>query len=408
MVERMKQELSSLAAGQALYTQEAPAKLKKSKGELFIGVPTELSFQENRVSLKPESVQVLVSNGHTVWVEAGAGLSSNYGDNEYSEAGAKIIYSQKEVFQADIVLKVEPPTIEEINMMRNGATLISALQTGRQTVDFHMAINQKKITALGYEFIEDEVGGLPIVRAMSEIAGSSVMLIAAEYLSSANNGLGIILGGITGVPPTKVVIVGAGTVAEYAARAALGLGVDIAVFDNQIYKLRRLKHALNHQVYTSTIDQATLKQQIADADVLIGAIRAEKGRNKCVISEEMVASMKEGAVIIDVSIDQGGCIETSEITTHKNPVFKKYGITHYCVPNIASRVSRTATNALSNIFTPMILEIGDAGSVEDMIFSRKWFMKGVYSHRGGLTNVHLARKYNLPFKDLNLLIAARF
>ena len=203
MVERMKKEMSSLAAGQVLYPQEAPVKLKKSKGALFIGVPTELSFQENRVSLKPESVQVLVNNGHEVWVEAGAGLSSNYSDNEYSEAGAKIIYSQKEVFQADIVLKVEPPTIEEINMMRNGATLISALQTGRQTVDFHIALNQKKITAIGYEFIEDEVGGLPIVRAMSEIAGSSVMLIAAEYLSSSSNGLGIILGGITGVPPPK-------------------------------------------------------------------------------------------------------------------------------------------------------------------------------------------------------------
>ncbi|MEL7148715.1 MAG: alanine dehydrogenase [Bacteroidota bacterium] len=404
----MKKEMSSLAVGQVLYPQEAPAKLKKSKGALFIGVPTELSFQENRVSLKPESVQVLVNNGHTVWIEAGAGLSSNYNDNEYSEAGAKIIYSQKEVFQADIVLKVEPPTIEEINIMRNGATLISALQTGRQTVEFHQALNQKKITALGYEFIEDEVGGLPIVRAMSEIAGSSVMLIAAEYLSSANNGLGIILGGITGVPPTKVVIVGAGTVAEYAARAALGLGVDISVFDNQIYKLRRIKHALNHQVYTSTIDQATLHQQISEADVLIGAIRAEKGRNKCVVTEEMVAAMKEGAVIVDVSIDQGGCIETSEITTHKNPVFKKYGVTHYCVPNIASRVARTASNALSNIFTPMLLQIGDAGGVEDMIFSQKWFMKGVYAHRGGLTNVHLARKYNLPFKDLNLLIAARF
>ena len=408
MVERMKKEMSSLAAGQVLYPQEAPVKLKKSKGALFIGVPTELSFQENRVSLKPESVQVLVNNGHEVWVEAGAGLSSNYSDNEYSEAGAKIIYSQKEVFQADIVLKVEPPTIEEINMMRNGATLISALQTGRQTVDFHIALNQKKITAIGYEFIEDEVGGLPIVRAMSEIAGSSVMLIAAEYLSSSSNGMGIILGGITGVPPPKEDIVDAGTVAESAARAALGLGVDISVFDNQIYKLRRLKHALNHQVYTSTIDQATLHQQIADADVLIGAIRAKKGRNRCLVTEEMVASMKEGAVIVDVSIDQGGCIETSEITTHKNPTFKKYGVTHYCVPNIASRVARTATNALSNIFTPMILQIGEAGSVEDMIFSRKWFMKGVYAHRGGLTNVHLARKYNLPFKDLSLLIAARF
>lgn len=408
MVNKLKENVVSLATEQALYPQEAPAKLKKTKGALFIGVPKESSYQENRVGLTPESVRVLVSNGHSVWIEAGAGKTSNYSDNEYSDAGAKVIYTQREIFQADLILKVEPPTLEEIDLMREGVTIISALQSGNQTVDFLIALNRKRITALAYEFVEDKVGGLPIVRAMSEIAGSSVMLIAAEYLSSANNGLGIILGGITGVPPTKVVILGAGTVAEYAARAALGLGVDIAVFDNQIYKLRRLKHALNHQVYTSTIDHATLQNAIENADVLIGAIRPEKGRNKCIVTEEMVSAMKEGAVIIDVGIDQGGCIETSEITSHKNPVYKKHGVTHYCVPNIASRVARTATNALSNIFTPMILQIGDAGSVEDMIFSQKWFMKGIYAHRGGLTNVHLARKYNLPFKDLNLLIAARF
>jgi len=408
MVEKSKQKVTSLATEQVLYPQESPLKFKKSKGALFIGMPKESSYQENRVALKPESVQVLVSNGHTVYVETGAGEACNYSDNEYNEVGARIVYSAKEAYHANIVLKVGPPTLEEIDLMKDGTTLISALQPGSQTIDFLIALNRKRITALAYEFIEDKVGGLPIVRAMSEIAGSSVMLIAAEYLSSSNNGPGILLGGITGVPPTKVVVLGAGTVAEYASRAALGLGVDIAVFDNHIYKLRRLKHALNHQVYTSTIDNITLQNAIEEADVLIGAIRPEKGRNQCIVTEEMVANMKEGAVIIDVTIDQGGCIETSEITNHRQPIFRKYGIIHYGVPNIASRVSRTATNALSNIFTPMIMQISDAGGIEDMIFSHKWFMKGVYAHRGGLTNMHLARKYNLPFKDLNLLIAARF
>ncbi|MGB3468523.1 MAG: alanine dehydrogenase [Cyclobacteriaceae bacterium] len=408
MVDRLKENVVSLAAEQALYPKEAPAKLKNTKGALIIGIPKECSYQENRVALNPESVRVLVNNGHTVRVETNAGKTANYLDNEYSEAGAEVIYTRREVFQAELIFKVEPPTLEEIELMREGVSIISALQSGNQTVDFLMALNRKRITALAYEFVEDKVGGLPVVRAMSEIAGSSVMLIAAEYLSSSNNGLGIILGGITGVPPTKVVILGAGTVAEYAARAALGLGVDIAVFDNQIYKLRRIKHALNHQVYTSTIDHSVLQKAIADADVLIGAMRPEKGRHKCVVTEEMVASMKDGAVVIDVGIDQGGCIETSDFTTHDKPVFTKHGVIHYCVPNIASRVARTATNALSNIFTPMILQIGDAGGMEEMIFSQKWFMKGIYAHRGGLTNVHLARKYNLPFKDLNLLIAARF
>ncbi len=408
MVDKLQKEVISLAKEQALYPQEAPAKLKKGKGALFIGVPKESAYQEKRIALKPESVQVLVTNGHKVWIEAGAGQSSNYGDNQYSEAGATIVYSQKEVFQANIIMKVGPPTLEEIDFMKEGSTLISALHGGSQRSDFLVALNRKRITAIAYEFIEDKVGGLPIVRAMSEIAGSSVMLIAAEYLSSSNHGPGILLGGITGVPPAKVVILGAGTVAEYAARAALGLGVDISVFDNHIYKLRRLKHALNHQVYTSTIDNATLQREIEEADVLIGALRAEQGRSQCIVTEEMVSTMKEGSVLIDVGIDQGGCIETSEITTHRQPVFTKHGVIHYCVPNIASRTSRTATDALSNIFTPMLLQISEAGGVEDMIFSHKWFMKGIYSHRGGLTNVHLARKYNMPFKDLNLLIAARF
>ncbi len=407
MVEKIKSEVESLAKG-ALYPQEALAKVKESKGHLFIGIPQEISHQENRVALKPESVNVLTNNGHKVWVETGAGVSSNYSDKDYSEAGAKIIYDRKEVFQADIVLKVEPPTMEEIELLKEGITLISAFQSGSQSTDYIIGLNKKKVTALAYEFIEDKVGGLPLVRAMSEIAGSTVMLIAAEYLSNSSIGQGIILGGITGVPPTKVVILGAGTVAEYASRAALGLGADIVVYDNHVYKLRRLKHALGHQVHTSTFDNAALSKSLEEADVVIGAIRAEKGRNLQVVSDEMVSKMKPGAVIVDVSIDQGGCIETSETTTHKKPIFTKYDVIHYCVPNIASRVSRTATNALSNIFTPILLQISESGGVQDMIFSHKWFMKGVYCHRGSLTNVHLARKYNLGYKDLNLLIAARF
>lgn len=292
--------------------------------------------------------------------------------------------------------------------MQPGQTLISAIQLGNQKPDYLDALNRKKITALAFEFIQDKVGGMPIIRAMSEIAGNTVMSIASEYLNTANGGRGIILGGITGVPPTQVVIIGAGTVAEYAARAALGLGAEVKIFDNHIYKLRRIKHALGQQIYTSTIDTVTLADSLRHADVVIGALRAEKGRNRYVVTEEMVAEMKDESIIIDLSIDQGGCVETSELTTLKNPIFRSYGVIHYCVPNIASRVAHTATTALSNIFTPTILRAGEEGGMEDMIFAHAWFMNGVYTYKGSVTNQHIANKFGLKYKDLSLLMAARF
>ena len=393
---------------ESIYPQESLLKVPDGGISLFIGVPKEVSLQENRVSLNPESVGLLTASGHRVVVETGAGVKAKFSDHDYSEAGAKIIYDKEEIFKSDIVLKVEPPTPEEIDMLVPGKTLISALQIGSQSVEYLQALNNKRITAIAIEQIEDKVGGLPVVRAMSEIAGSAVMLIAAEYLNSVNEGKGIILGGITGVPPTKVVILGAGTVAEYAGRAALGLGAQIQIFDNHIYKLRRIKHALGQQIYTSTIDAATLSNSLKNADVVIGAIRAEKGKNRVIVSEEMVASMKPDSIIIDVSIDQGGCFETSRITTHKQPIFKKFDVIHYCVPNIASRVAHTATNAFSHIFTPIILQIAEVGSVEDMIFANRWFMRGVYTFKGNLTNADIGRKFKLKCKDLSLFIGTRF
>ena len=408
MSDQYKSGMRELAKGGQFYPQEALLKTPSAEASIFVGIPKEVSYQENRVSLNPESVGLLIANGHQVYVESGAGLKAKYTDTEYSEAGAKIVYSTKELYQADIILKVEPPTMEEINLMGHGKTLISALQVSNQSAEYIHALNKKKITAIAIELIEDKVGGLPVVRAMSEIAGSTVMLIAAEYLSSVNAGKGIILGGITGVPPTRVVILGAGTVAEYAARAALGLGVEIEIFDNHIYKLRRLKHALGQQVYTSTIDTVTLNNSIKTADVVIGAIRAEQGRNRCIVTDEMVASMKADSIIIDVSIDQGGCFETSETTTLSNPIYRKYDVIHYCVPNIASRVAHTATNAFSHIFTPILLQAAQAGSVDDMIFSHRWFMQGVYTYKGNLTNSMIANKFKLKDKDLSLFIATRF
>lgn len=406
MTEKKKTGFEALAKT-SLLTQEQSLEVRKRRHAFFIGLPREVSLQENRISLTPDAVALLVNNGHDVWVETKAGIGSKFTDKQYSDAGAKIVYSPQEVYQADVILKIEPPTIEETELMHAGQTLISALQIGHLKIEVLQALMKKKIIALAYEFIEDKVGGMPIVRAMSEIAGSSVLLIASEYLSTANNGKGVILGGITGVPPTNVVIIGAGTVAEYAGRAALGLGAHVQVFDNHLYKLRRIKHLLGQQIYTSTIDTFTLNETLKAADVVIGALRAEKGRPRHVVSDEMVSKMKPDSLIIDLSIDQGGCIETSEITTLSKPIFRKHGVIHYCVPNVASRVAHTATNALSNIFTPTILRAAEEGGVEEMVFSHSWFMKGVYTYKGSLTNEAIARRFGLKHKNIELLLAAR-
>ena len=384
----MATELSGIAAV-GLIPKESPALLKKGGKPITLGMPKETSTEEKRVVLSPEAIRILSQNGIEVLVETQAGERAKFSDQQFSDAGAKIAYSSKDVFAADVVVKVNAPTEDEIADMSPGACLISALQLEKQESSYIQALNAKKITALAF-------------------AGSTVMQIASEYLSSVNEGKGLILGGITGVPPTQVVIIGAGTVAEYAARTALGLGANIKVFDNHLYKLRRIKQLLGQQIATSTIDNASLSQALAEADVVIGALRAEKGRNKIVVTEEMVQKMIPGSVIIDVGIDQGGCIETARMTTHENPVYRTHEVIHYCVPNIASRVARTASYSLSNIFTPILLHMNDLGGAEEMIFTYKWFLKGVYTYRGSLTNAFLAKKFGLNHKDLQLLLAARY
>lgn len=408
MVEKPTKGFEQLAQQSQLLPQESLLEVRSKSHQLRIGVPNEIALQERRIPLNPASVRLLTDYGHKVLIETNAGVRSNYKDNDYSEAGANIVYSHQEAFHADLVLKVEPPTEKEIELLLPGKTLISALQTFNLKRSFFEKLNDKKTTAIGYELLEDNAGGMPAVRAMSEIAGSTSVLIAAEYLSSSKSGKGIILGGITGVPPARVVILGAGTVGEYAARAALGLGVELQIFDDYIYKLRRIKHALGRQIYTSTLQPEVLNNSLKTADVVIGALRTEKENRRFIISREIISQMSPGSVIIDVSIDQGGCFETSRITTHENPVFTEYGIIHYCVPNIASRFAKTASDALSNIFTPILLQIADAGGIEEMIFGYQWFMKGVYTYKGFLTSTEISEKTGIRARDLRLLIAARF
>ena len=407
MPEAVPPGFESLATSRAYFTQESMLAVEIRKRKLFIGLPRETSLQENRICLTPEAVKHLIEEGHEIVMESGAGEPSKYSDHDYSEAGATIAYSQKEVYEADLILKVAPPTHDEIEFLKANQTLISALQFGTLTAEYMMALTRKKVNAISFELIKDPSGARPVVRAMSEIAGSTVMLIAAEYLARSNEGKGIILGGITGVPPSQVVILGAGTVAEYAARAATGLGAEVKVFDNHIYKLRRLKQNLGTQLYTSTLDTFALSQQMRRADVVIGALNSEEGRVPFMVPESMVASMAPGSVIIDVSIDQGGCFETSEMTTHNKPVFRKYDVIHYCVPNIASRVPRTATNALSNIFTPILQEISQYGGINEVLFTNEHFRSGVYVYKGSLTNATIAKRFNMRYKELSLMIAVR-
>lgn len=390
---------------ETLYPQESLMRIKQKNAQLTIGIPQELDPTEKRVCLTPEAVALLVNNGHIVSIESGAGTKAKFLDREYNEAGARILYSHQEVFESGIILKVNPPTTEEIQYMKSGQTLISALQMAQLSSGYLDIINKKRINAIAFEFIEDREGSKPVVKAMSEIAGSTAMLIAAEYLSSYN-GMGVILGGVTGVPPTQVVILGAGTVAEYTARTAIGLGAEVKVFDQHLYRLRRLKEHLGMQLYTSTINTVSLRKELKEADVVIGSLRPEDGA--CIITEEMVAEMKPNSVIIDVSIDQGGCFETSTLTSHDNPVYRKYDVIHYCVPNIPSRVARTASTALSNIFTPILLKVADVGGVEEMIYAKKGFKNGVYSYKGCLTNILLSKRFNIPYKDIHLLLASQF
>jgi alanine dehydrogenase len=396
--------LKTLIQKGSLLPKEEMLEVRKKKGNLFIGIPKETSFQERRVALVPEAVTLLVSNGHQVLMETNAGEGSNFTDNEYSEAGAQIVYDRKSIYSCDIILKVAPPSEEEVELMIGNQTFISALQISTQPKEILQKLTAKKITAIAWDYIQDEEGVFSIVRTMGEIAGTTSILVAGELLSSFSQGKGLMLGGIAGVQPAEVVVIGAGTVGEFATRAALGLGASVKVFDNSLTRLRRLQNDLSLRVYTSIIQPKVLAKAIRRADVVIGALRSNIGRTPCVVSEEMIEGMKSGSVLVDVSIDQGGCFETSRVTNHIDPTFIKHGVVHYCVPNIASRVSRTASFALSNTFSPMILEMGEKGGVVDLIRTHRGFRNGVYMYKGILTNEVLGKVFDLKYKDIHLLL----
>ena len=403
-MESGRKAIKALAREAALLPQEELLEAQRGHAELTIGIPAETSLQEKRVALVPEAVALLVAHGHQVLVETQAGSEAQFSDNDYSESGARIVYDRRQVFQANIVLKVEPPSLEEVALMGMRQTLISALQLSVQNEGLLEALSAKKTTAIAWDFVQNENGIQPLVRAMGEIAGNTAILLAGELMASVS-GQGTMLGGVSGVRPSEVVILGAGTVGEYATRSALGLGASVKVFDNSVHRLIRLQNAVGQRLWTSTLQPSVLEEALRTADVAIGAVRGSGSRAPMLVSEPMIAGMRERSIVVDVSIDRGGVFETSRLTSHERPTFIECGVIHYCVPNIPSRVARTASKALSNIFAPMLLGIAGEGGVVPAIKDRNLISTGVYMFNGTLTNEEIAADRRLPWKPLDLLAA---
>ncbi len=387
-------------------TLEETLDIKTRDADLFIGIPKETAFQENRIGLIPEAVGVLVANGHDVWIESKAGEGSGYSDYDYSDHGAKIKHDKQEIFNCDILLKSAPIVQEDLNLLKLNQVVISPIHVSVMKPEILEHMMEKKVTGLSFENLKDDSGTYPIVRSMSEIAGSASMLIAGHYLSSSGHGKGILLGGISGIPPTKVIILGAGVVGEFAARAALAMGASVKVFDNNVYRLKRLQDTMGHRVWTSVIEPRILAKQLKTCEVAIGALSSENGRTPMVVSETMVANMRPGSVIIDVTVDRGGCFETSEITTHEKPTIIKHGVIHYCVPNIPSGYSRTASHAVSNVLMPLLLKISLEGGLDEYVWKNLNIRNSIYMFKGALTNFHLSERFQLKYTDLNLLMAS--
>lgn len=403
-----KQELSPKPFSfqqQALMPQEEKLEVQKKHHQLVIGIPKENDKYESRIPLTPEAVELLVNEGHKVLIEKDAGKSANYSDSQFSESGGLIV-DCSELFKADIILKIAPLSVKEIGYLKENQIVISSLHPNNYTEEYIRGLMQKRVSAIAFEKIKDQYNCYPIIRSMSEIAGNTAVLIAAEYLSNVNDGKGVMLGGVTGITPAEVVILGAGTAAESAARAALGLGAFVKIMDSSIHNMERLQNHLGMKLHTSVLHPQVLSKALKSADVVIGAIHFTEWNYRYIVTEDMVASMKKGSVIVDISIDQGGCFETSEMRDHGNPVFSKHDVIHYCVPNIPSRVARTASIALSNVIGPILIDIAQSGGLMPMLKSDLGIRHGVYMYNGILTNHIIGNQLGIPSQDINLLMAA--
>jgi len=384
---------------------EEMLEVAKKHHQLVIGIPKESDQYENRIPLTPEAVESLVNSGHQVFIEKEAGNAANYEDKQFSENGGFIV-EEHEVYKADIILKIAPLTIREISLLKENQVIISSLQYRNLSEEHIRGLMQKRVTAVSFEKIKDLYNSYPIVRSMSEIAGNTAILIAAEYLSNVNKGKGVMLGGITGITPAEVIILGSGTAAESAARAAIGLGAYVKIMDSSVHDMEKLQLHLGMRLHTSVLHPQVLKKALRSADVVIGAIHFTESNSRYFVSEDMISKMKKGSVIVDISIDQGGCFETSECRDHGNPVFTKHNVIHYCVPNIPSRVARTASIALSNVIAPILFDIADSGGMNPTLKTDIGLRHGVYMFNGILTDLTIGNQLGIPSQDINLLMAA--
>lgn len=393
-----------LISKRMLMPQEEMLEVKKRGQRIKIGIPSDFSKVEYRVPLTPQAVDLLVSYGHEIIIETNAGKSASYSDEAYREVGAVIVDDNAEIFQCDIILRISPFNSEEIDKLRGNQVILSSLQPQAHCRETIQKMMQKKVTAIAFEYLENEDGFMPFVHQMSQIAGVTSITIASEYLSKSREGKGVLFGEVTGVTPAELVIIGTGTAAEYAARAALGLGIFVKIFDTSISELSKLEEKLGRRVFTSVFYPKVLKKALVSADVVIGAM-AFNSALKFKVSEELVKKMKEGSVIIDLNVSQGGCFETSECTNFNDPTFVKHGVVHYCVPNSPALVARTASISMSNILIPILLSISDNGGVNNYIKSSHGFRRGVYIYHGILTNHEIGYLFNIPAKEIDLLLA---
>lgn len=401
--EEHNSEMSTL--GQTiLLPKEEMLEIKRKGKRISIGIPSDFEKVEYRVPLTPQAIELLVSYGHDIFIEKNAGKASSYSDEEYSAAGAQVVEKKQDIYECDVILRVAPFSSEEIDLLKGHQILMSNLQINAHSTETILKLQQKKVTTIGYEYIENDNGCVPIVQLMSQISGNTSITLASEYLSNSRDGKGVLLGGVTGITPAELVILGSGTAAEFAARTALGMGVTVKVFDDNMFQLRMLEEKLGQRIFTSVFYPKVLKKALKSADAVLGAMPPNTKLN-FKVPEEMVEKMKKGSVIIDLNVSQGGCFETSKCTDLNKPTYTKHGVIHYCVPNIPAIVARTASIALSNILTPILISVGEIGGMDNYIKNSKSFRKGVYIYNGILTNNHLGERFNLPSKDIDLLLA---
>ena len=369
-----------------------------------IGIPKENPAQERRVALTPAGVQSLVSSGCQVFIEKDAGNAAHFSNEEFENVGGKIVYSSDEIFgRSEIILKISPPTVEDCQRLSGSQTLFSALHLAVAKTETVKLLLDNKICAVAIELVEDQNGDLPILLVMSEIAGQMAIQAAARYLESNANGRGIVMGGITGIPPATVLILGAGTVGRAAARIALGLGAEVIVLDKDYSRLRVLANQFNYRISTAIANEYNIRKALHYADVVIGAVLIKAERAPHVITEEMVKKMKPGSIIIDVSIDQGGCIETSRPTTLENPIYVLHNVIHYCVPNMPANVARTATYGLTNALLPYLMEIVQKG-ISQTLRDNIGLARGVCTFDGECTNDVIARRFGIKSVDIQTLL----